>query len=107
MEIDITESDINKKIDITESDKTESDIMESCIMEIDIAHLKKNKYEIHPTSYFKISCYSKFIIKVPFQVPFSVAEIVIHMQGLHQTASLRQNKELASMSTTSQSPQWY
>ena len=46
-------------------------------------------------------------VKVPFQVPFSVAEIVIHMQGLHQTASLRQNKELASMSTTSQSPQWY
>ena len=40
--------------------------------------------------------------KVPFQVPFSVAEIVIHMQGLHQTAAPSQNKELASMTTTSQ-----
>ena len=45
--------------------------------------------------------------KVPFQVSFSVAEIVIHMQGLHQTAAPSQNKELASMTTTSQNPQWY
>ena len=45
--------------------------------------------------------------KVPFQLPFSVAEIVIHMQGLHQTAAPSQNKELASMTTTSQNPQWY
>ena len=35
--------------------------------------------------------------KVPFHIPFSVAEIVIHMQGLHQTAALSQNKELVSM----------
>ena len=46
-------------------------------------------------------------IKVPFQVSFSVAELVIHMQGLHQTAALSQNKELDSMTTTSQNPQWY
>ena len=32
--------------------------------------------------------------KVPFHIPFSVAEIVIHMQRLHQTAALSQNKEL-------------
>ena len=35
--------------------------------------------------------------KVPFQVPFSVAKIVIHMQGLHQTARFPQNKELVWM----------
>ena len=32
--------------------------------------------------------------KVPFHVSFSVAEIVIYMQGLHQTAPFPQNKEL-------------
>ena len=36
-------------------------------------------------------------IKVPFQDPFSVAKIVIHMQGLHQTAPFPQNKELVWM----------
>ena len=35
--------------------------------------------------------------KVPFQDPFSVAKIVIHMQGLHQTAPFPQNKELVWM----------
>ena len=28
------------------------------------------------------------VVKVPFQAPFSVAKIVIHMQGLHQTPPL-------------------
>ena len=28
--------------------------------------------------------------KVPFHVPFSVAKIVIHMQGLHKTAPCKQ-----------------
>ena len=34
------------------------------------------------------------VAKVPFHVSFSVAEIVIYMQGLHQTAPFPQNKEL-------------
>ena len=37
------------------------------------------------------------VSKVPFQVPFSVAKIVTHMQGLHQTARFPQNKELVWM----------
>ena len=60
-----------------------------------VSRFQKSSFCPNPMT--SILLFENLATKVPFHIPFSVAEIVIHMQGLHQTAALSQNKELVSM----------